>query len=60
MYVLDRRLMARIEVLDQNCIKRPCYVPSYRQVVFTKGRGYSGPMVWVCVHREHHGCPPNV
>jgi hypothetical protein len=54
----DRKLKQDIEVANRGCPKKKCYVPGYRPVGFSKGQGYRGESRWVCVHREHHGCPP--
>jgi fatty-acid desaturase len=57
MKALDKKLKQYVEVKDRECLKRKCYVPSYMQYVFSIGEGYKGPCVWLCRHREHHGCP---
>ena len=60
MKIRDKTVKELVDVLDKNCLKRPCYWPRPDPGVFTQGVGYRsrpGERQWLCGHRECRGCP---
>ena len=63
MKIRDRNLKTLVDVVDKDCLKRPCYWPRQDPGDFTQGQGYrtrlnaKGGIDWLCGRREINGCP---
>lgn len=62
MKVRDKKNRHVVDVLDADCLERPCYWFGFDKGSFTPGRGYTSynekerPC---CLERHIHGCPSN-
>jgi hypothetical protein len=59
MKVKDKELKEIVDVLNKDCIGKPCYWPRPDPGSFMQGRGYynTDRKGWVCGTRHAHGCP---
>lgn len=58
MKLKDKKLNKKVNVVDKECFKKPCYWPRPDPGTFVQGRGYKfRSNDWLCGTREVRGCP---